>query len=69
MQKSSVHNWTVKNQMHNEMKHATQPQNAIKIDAKNKSGQEKAKFNVNENSLHIHVIMLHFTISMQQITY
>lgn len=55
--------------MHNEMKHATQPQNAIKIDAKNKSGQEKAKFTVNENSLHKHVIMLHFTISMQQITY
>lgn len=58
---------TEQSKMNNEMKHATQPQNAIKIDAKNKSGQEKANFTVNENSLHI--VMLHFTISMQQFTY
>lgn len=58
MQKSCVHNWTVKNQMHNEMKHATQPQNAIKIDAKNKSGQEKAKFTVNELQINRYTYML-----------
>lgn len=34
---------TKQSKMKNEMKHATQPQNAIKIDAKNKSGQEKSK--------------------------
>lgn len=44
---------TEQSKMNDEMKHATQPQNAIKIDAKNKSGQEKANFTVNENSLHI----------------
>lgn len=44
--------------MHNEMKHATQPQNAIKIDAKNKSGQEKAKFTVNELQINRYTYML-----------
>lgn len=34
---------TGQSRMNNKMKHATQPQNAIKIDAKNKSGQEKSK--------------------------
>lgn len=44
---------TEQSKMNNKMKHATQPQNAIKTNAKNKSGQEKANFTVNENSLHI----------------
>ena len=34
---------TGQSKMNNKIKHATQPQNAIKIDAKNKSGQEKSK--------------------------